>query len=267
MRDITQAEFETEVIQASHDRGVVVDFWAPWCGPCHQLSPLLERVAQRHAAEVDVVKLNVDEAPEVARRFQVQGIPAVKAFKGGKVAAEFVGVQPETVIQKLFDAVAPSPADRLVEQAADAPDDQAEPLLRQALELERDHAAAIVFLARILLAREDREEAQKLLARIPADDSAKRLLAQLRLGSTAQDDLDVLGDAAAAGGVQSSLRLGQALARTGDYSGALPHLLTAVREPATRVDARDAVLAVFEVLGAEDELVRTWRPKLAAALF
>ena len=91
--EVTEATFATDVVEASRTRPVVVDFWAPWCGPCHQLSPIIERMAAKYGEDVAVVKLNVDHAPTVSRTYRIQGIPAVKAFKDGAVVAEFVGVQ------------------------------------------------------------------------------------------------------------------------------------------------------------------------------
>ena len=266
VRHITAEQFATEVIDASRQRPVVVDFWAPWCGPCHQLSPLLEKVAERHAGEVDTVKLNVDTAPQIAQQFRVQGIPAVKAFKDGKVAGEFVGVQPEQAIEALFAGLAPSEADRLVAQATAQPQ-EAETLLRQALGLEANHSQAIVALARLLIDLGENDEARVLLGRIPGDAAARRLLAELALGDQGDDDLDALRAAAADGDAGAALRLGKALAARGDHGDALPLLLDAVRDPETRQEARTAVLTVFDVLGGDHELVRLWRPKLAAALF
>ena len=266
VRDITAEQFATDVIEASRDRPVVVDFWAPWCGPCHQLSPLLEKVAERHAADVDTVKLNVDTAPQIAQQFRVQGIPAVKAFKDGKVAGEFVGVQPEPAIEALFAALGPSEADRLVAQAGTDPQ-EAEPLLRKALALDPNHTSAIVALAPLLIERGETDEARTLLGRIPAEARARRLLAELALGGGGDEDVDALRAAAAGGDAGAALRLGKALAARGDHAAALPVLLEAVRDAATREEARDAVLRVFDVVGADDDLVRTWRPRLAAALF
>ena len=268
IRDITAEQFESDVVQASAQRPVVVDFWAPWCGPCHQLSPLLEKVAERYAGDVDVVKLNVDEAPAIAARYRVQGIPAVKAFRDGKVAGEFVGVQPATVIDKLFAGLAPSPPDRLVAQAAGLDDPaKAELLLREALELERSHAGAAVGLAQLLLDRDELTQARELLQRVPMDPTARRLLAELDLGSAGTQDLIALEAAAAAGDAAAALEAGRVRAAAGDYEQALPLLLAAVRDPDTRDAARTSVLAVFAVLGDDSELTRTWRPRLAAALF
>lgn len=268
VRDITQAEFDSVVVEGSKTRPVVVDFWAPWCGPCRNLSPLLERVAGNYEGDVDVVKLNVDEAPDVSRRYGIQGIPAVKAFKAGAVAGEFVGLQAEPVIDRLFAGVAPTEADRLVLQAQAAGGSEREALLHEALEGQRDHAGAAVALAGILADRGDAEQARQLLARVPDDAEARRLLARLALGGAVGDgDLGDLRDAAPGGDAGAALALGRALAVRGDYAEALPHLVAAVADPAVRDEARTAVLSVFEVLGPEHALVRTWRPKLAAALF
>ena len=266
VQDITAEQFQSAVIDASHERPVVVDFWAPWCGPCHQLSPLLEEVAERHAGNVDTVKLNVDTAPQIAQQFRVQGIPAVKAFKDGKVAGEFVGVQTEQAIEQLFAGLGPSQADLLVDQAVAAPAD-AEQLLREALSVDANHPGAVIALARVLTARGDTDEARVLLQRIPADATARQLLAELSLGGHDADDLDALRAAAEDGDATATLRLGRALAGRGGHDDALPLLLAAVRDPQTREQARTAVLTVFDVLGPDHDLVRTWRPRLAAALF
>jgi putative thioredoxin len=269
VKDVTEARFRADVIEASRTRPVVVDFWAPWCGPCHQLSPLLEAAAARWAGEVDVVKVNVDEAPSLARAFQVQGIPAVKAFHGGTVVAQFTGVQPAQVIEQMFAALAPSQADRLAAAGDAAPGDaEAERAYRAALDEEADHPRAVVGLARILLDRDEQEEARALLGRVPSDPGARRLLAEMSLGDARDEDaVQDLRARVEAGDVQARVELGRALAAAGQVDDALAVLVDAVREPALREDARAAVLEVFELLGDADPRVRAWRPKLAAAIF
>lgn len=270
IRDVAEADFAAEVLAASRTRGVVVDFWAPWCGPCHQLAPVLERVAARHADDVDLVKVNVDQAPALASRYQVQGIPAVKAFRNGAVVGELTGVQPEAVLEQLFAGVAPREADRVVDRAAATADaGERERLLRAALEDDPGHVPAIMALARLLAERGETEQACGLLDRVPADPEVDRLRAELNLAEAGRDAgaLDRLRAAAGGGDHDAALELGRALAAQGDHEEALPALLAAVRHPDTRDQAREAVLEVFRLLGDDHELVRAARPKLAAALF
>lgn len=267
IKDVTEATFAVDVVEASSVRPVVVDFWAAWCAPCRQLAPLLERAAARHVGEVDLVKLDIDRAPTLARRFGVSGIPAVKAFRDGRVAREFVGLQPEQVVARFFADLAPSPADRLVASAADAADPEA--AYRQALELQPDHPAATRGLAEMLLQRGEVEEATRLLERLPADVDAQRLLAGVRLAADRRDDaaLADLRARAADGAPRARLELGRALAAAGAHGEALESLVAAAADPATRDEAREAAVAVFRLLGDDDELVRAWRPRLARALF
>lgn len=269
VKDVTEAEFAVQVLEASRTRPVVVDFWAPWCGPCHQLSPLLEQAAARYAGEVDVVKVDVDQAPNLARSLRIQGIPAVKAFRNGAVAAEFTGVQPPAVIEQMFSGLAPSQADRLAERATAATGEEREALYRAALEEQADQPRAVVGLARILSDRGEVEEARALLARVPADPEARRLTAELDLRSQGSDQstIEALRRRVDEGDGAARLDLGRALAAAGEYDEALPLLVSAVRDPALREEARTATVDVFQLLGEQDDRVRAWRPRLAAALF
>ncbi len=268
VRDVTEATFSADVLEASRTRPVVVDFWAPWCGPCRQLSPMLEAAAARWAGQVDVVKVNVDQAPNLARAFRVQGIPAVKAFRDGKLAAQFTGVQPATVIEQLFASLTPSEADRAVAQARASTGSEAERWYRTALEAQADHPAAVTGLARLLMDRGEEEEARRLLARAPADPEARRLLAELALGAQPDGDtIETLRARVARGDQAARIELGRALAAAGAADDALAVLVDAAREPDLREEARTAAVEVFELLGDADPRVRAWRPKLAAALF
>ncbi|HVE67446.1 MAG TPA: thioredoxin, partial [Solirubrobacteraceae bacterium] len=126
--DVDEAGFQAQVLDRSREIPVVVDFWAEWCGPCRQLTPALEKAAQARGDEVVLAKVDTDANQQLAAAFQIQGIPAVKAFKDGKVVAEFTGVQPPARVEAFLDALVPSEAERLV--AAGGEDD-----LRRALEL------------------------------------------------------------------------------------------------------------------------------------
>ena len=112
--DVTEATFESAVIQRSAELPVVVDFWAEWCGPCRQLGPVLDRAAQARAGKLELVKLDVDANPTISQMFGIQSIPAVKAFRDGKVVAEFVGAQPPQAVDEFLDSLLPSEADGLV---------------------------------------------------------------------------------------------------------------------------------------------------------
>lgn len=267
VRDVGEADFAAVVVEGSRTRPVVVDFWAPWCGPCHQLSPLLEAAAARHVGEVDLVKVDVDQATRLAQAFRVQGIPAVKAFRDGRPVAEFTGVQPAAVVDQLFASLAPSAADRLAAAAVVATGDERDQGFRAALAEVPDHPVAVVGLARLLGDRGEADEARALLARVPDDPDARQLLAELAIAGEARDDLDELRAQADAGDGPAGVALGRALAAAGRHEEALERLVRAVADPALRDDARTATLEVFALLGDASPLVRAWRPRLAAALF
>ena len=172
--DVTDSTFQTAVIDRSHTVPVVVDFWAEWCGPCRQLGPVIERLVDARAGKVELAKIDVDTNPEVSRRYGIQSIPAVKAFRDGVVASEFVGAQPPVAVERFLDALVPSEADALVAQADEAS-------LRRALELEPTRADAAVPYARLLRARGEHEEALTVLGRVPGSFAADGLAARIKL--------------------------------------------------------------------------------------
>src|SRR3954469_7102598 len=150
--DIGEDQFQSAVIERSREVPVVVDFWAPWCGPCRQLTPALERAAAAREGKVELVKVNTDENQAISQAFQIQGIPAVKAFKDGREVSQFVGAVPPSQVERFFDALVPSQAEQLISTGDEAS-------LRRALELDPTRRDAKVQLAQILFGRDERDEA------------------------------------------------------------------------------------------------------------
>src|SRR3954467_6514432 len=150
--DVTEDTFEQEVVERSRTTPVVVDFWAEWCGPCRTLTPILEKAASAREGEVVLAKLDTDANQQLAASFQIQGIPAVKAFKDGQVVDQFVGVQPPPAIERFFDKLVPSEADLLAEATDEAS-------LRRALELQPGREDASLALAAMLRERGEDDEA------------------------------------------------------------------------------------------------------------
>jgi putative thioredoxin len=243
--DVSEATFQTAVIERSRALPVVVDFWAEWCGPCRQLGPLLERAAASRSGKLELVKLDVDANPALARTFQIQGIPAVKAFVDGKVAAEFVGVRPPPAIDQFLDSLLPSEADALVASGDEAS-------LRRALELEPRRADAAVPLARLLLARGEDEQALEILNAVPGSFAADGLSARIALAGSTEPDLSQAFTALDAGETERALDL---------LIDALPSA------DGARDDIRRVVIGILDELGVEDPLARESRRRLASALY
>jgi putative thioredoxin len=236
--DATDATFERDVLQRSHEQPVVVDFWAEWCGPCRMLGPVIEKAVDKRDG-VELVKVDTDANPMVSQAFQIQSIPAVKAFKDGKVVDEFVGAIPPAQVERFLDGLMPSEADALIESGSEED-------LRRALELEPGRADATVALARLV----DREEALALLANV-SGFAAEGLAARLRLSE------------------DPSLASAFAAIDAGDVESGLDTLIDAIpsNEGERREDLRRAVVGVLDTLGVEHPVARESRRKLASALY
>jgi putative thioredoxin len=239
--DVDEAQFEQRVLERSRSLPVVVDFWAAWCGPCKQLTPALERAASARAGKVELAKLDVDANQRLSAAFRIQGIPAVKAFRDGRVAAEFTGAIPPAEVERFFDSLLPSEADELVEGGD-------EDALRRALELDPGHVAARRELGRILLRRGETDEAIELLEGVRGDFVAEGLAARARLA--AEEDLMPAFEAWDAG----------------DAAGTLERLQAALPDPERQDLIRRVMVAIFTELGADHPLAREHRRRLSASL-
>lgn len=279
--DVGAAEFETAVVEGSKHALVLVDFWAPWCGPCRALSPVLEGLAAEYPGRLVVAKVNSDDHPELAARYGVRGIPNVKAFRDGQVVDEFTGAQPERVVRAFIERLLPSPADELRAEAAAAIRERADydgalASLAQAVALAPDDAEVRLDRAALLVDTGQYAEARRELEALPPivrmDASASLLEARIALaeGAAQAPSEDVLREQIARDGaaLEARMQLAHRRAAAGDYREALEQLMEVVTRDRTHGDdaARKTMLRLFELLGSAHPLVREFRRLLASAM-
>ena len=232
--DVGDADFESQVLERSRRQAVVVDLWAPWCGPCKTLGPMLEEAVAATGGEVVLAKVNVDEKPAISQMFQVQSIPAVYAIRDGQVVDGFVGAQGRPEIDAFIGRLDADPMAEMIQGLVERRDELG---LRAVLESDPSNEAVIIALADILVQRDATEEALALLERIPETDDARRIKAAARVGSVAPDD---------------------------DFDQELTSLLDQVK---VDDEARQRFVDILELMGPDDPRTAAYRKQLTARLF
>jgi putative thioredoxin len=237
--DVTDATFESEVLDRSEKVPVIVDLWAPWCGPCRTLTPIIEKVVDETNGKAELVKINIDENPEAAAAFRVQSIPAVYALRDRQVVNGFIGAQGEDAVRQFVATVLPSETEEKITSLVAAGDEES---LRAALELDPGNEAAIVAMAESLVQRGEGDEALALLERIPETAETRRVAALARVG----------GEFASNGEVNP------------DVTAKLDALLDRVKDDE---DARQEFVDLLELLGPSDPRTTQYRKALTSRLF
>jgi len=282
VKNATDASFMTDVVEASKTQPVIVDFWAPWCGPCRQLTPVIERAVNDAKGAVRLVKINIDENPQIAGQLRVQSIPAVFAFKNGQPVDGFMGALPESQIKafigRLIGATGPSEVDALLAEAAEAltlgDNGGAAQAFAEALQLDPENVKAIAGLARCYLNSGDTERAQEVADMAPADATDAELSGvRAALALSAEGSAETAGLerqlAADPGNHEARLEYAKALAGQGNFQGAVDQLMLILEKELDWNEgaARKQLLTVFEAAGPTSDVTKTGRRRLSSLLF
>ena len=279
--DVNERTFKHDVIEQSYEVPVVVDFWAPWCGPCRMLGPILEQLAEDFDGQFVLAKLNTDENQSIAMRYGIQGIPAVKGFRDGKVVDEFVGAQPRPRVKQFIEGLIPTQEDEDLAEARRLESqgilDDAIAIYRRLLEANPDTWEIAIDLGRALIAHEEYDEARDVLERVPDAAPEGKHAQRLRL------EIDFARAAASCesedacrqridddpSDLEARYGLASLLVKQQRYGDALEQFLQIIQRDPTYHDgaARKAMLNIFETLGDDHALTQQYRPKLAMFLY
>jgi len=270
--DVNEVDFEYEVLAYSQNTPVLVDFWAPWCQPCKILSPMLESMAQEAAGAFRLARVDIDQNPNLALRYGVRSIPTVKAFTGGQVAGEFVGIIPEERLREFIGKITPPSQQQLLQEKADSILKlgqwvQAEQLYRELIEQSGDLPASLLGLSKSLLLQNKNTEALNILRNFPAS----RLYNTAELIRPYAEDVAALGkdelpkDSDLDAAFQTAIRL----ASRGNLEAAMDGLLDILRRDKNyrHGRARQVMLSLLELMGEENPQTRSYRSELASVLF
>jgi putative thioredoxin len=278
--DATDANFETAVVEKSREVPIVVDFWAPWCGPCRSLAPILERLVNARNGDVLLAKVNVDENPELAGYFGIEGIPAVKAIRNAEIVLQFEGLLPEAELVDFLDRLSPSEIDKQAKAAAalePTKPAEAEAIYTRILEQKPDYVAARLGLARLRLAAGDFDAIDNLLDPIPQGGSdgieADRIRSERdlrRQPGAAVDEADLLRKIEAdPENAAMRLELGRALAAQKRFPEALAALLAAAERDRVlaRGPVKETMVQIFHAIGVRSDLSEEYRDKLQRVMY
>jgi putative thioredoxin len=287
VKDVTTATFMTEVVDGSFEAPVIVDFWAPWCGPCKQLGPILEKTVRAANGAVRMVKVNIDENPQIAQQMRVQSIPAVYAFKDGRPVDGFVGALPESQVKQFVQRLGggkdgPSPVEEAMAMAKEALQSgdhkTAGALYAQVLQRDPANPEALAGNIRAMIARGDLRKARQALDRAPKESAAHAEItaarSALELAEQAQKSMAGASKprarlAANPDDHEARFELATALFGSGDREAAIDELLSLFRRDRewNEQAARKQLVKFFEAMGPADPLTLSGRRRLSAQMF
>jgi len=278
--DVSAENFQQEVLDKSQSVPVVVDFWAPWCGPCQTLKPILEKLAEEYNGRFLLAKVNADENQALSAQFGVRGIPSVKAVSKGQIINEFSGALPESAIREFLDKLLPSQSElkrlEALEYYENGDKETAETLLEEALSLDPGNNDIIISQAQFKLESDNLDAAQQLLEQLPInvrqDDNVTALLTKIAMNRKINElpDKAVLLQRLETNpnDLQTKLDIANACVATESYAEAIDYLFDVLTQDRTFQEdsARKTLLSLFTLLGNQDERVRSARKKLATLL-